>query len=361
VRSQALAGLLRRVEQTGRVAAGRFPMFADPQTGEWTWSQDGGWSGGFWPGMLWLAGAATGERRFADLAADNAQRLRGRASAPTVLRGFLFWYGAGIASVLDPAQHAQAELAVVAARSLAADVDPAAAVLPPGQEDADLYGWPRPGACIDSMPGTVPLLAAAAARTGEDRLRSIALAHARGLSAFCVRADGSVAQSATYDGHGRLTGQATIEGSSRDSTWARGQSWAMLGLAQAAHLAGGEFTTMAARVADWYLDHVPADNVCFWDFDDPAIPDSPRDTSATAIAAASLLKLAALGHARYRAAAERIVDALAERHLAPHGGLLDGCYDQHQNLATASELIWGDYFLLEALLALDGVVKPGTL
>jgi unsaturated chondroitin disaccharide hydrolase len=361
MRSRVLAGLLRRVDQTGRVAAGRFPMFADPRTGEWTWTQDGGWSGGFWPGMLWLAGAATGERHLADLAADSVQRLRRRAGAPTVLRGFLFWYGAGIASVLDPSRRAEAELAITAARFLAADVDPVAGVLPPGAEDAELYRWPRPGAIIDGLPGTVPLLAFAAAATGEDRLRGIALAHARGLAAFCVRADGSVAQSATYDGQGRLAGQATIEGSSRDSTWARGQSWAMLGLTQAAHLAGGEFTVTATRVADWYLDHDPADGVCFWDFDDPAIPDAPRDTSAAAIAAASLLKLAALGDGRYRTAAEHIVDALAERHLARHGGLGDGCYDQHQNLATANELIWGDYFLLEALLALDGVIKPGTL
>jgi unsaturated chondroitin disaccharide hydrolase len=361
VRSQVLAGLLGRVDQTGRVASGRFPMFADPHTGEWAWSADGGWLGGFWPGMLWLAGAATGEHRFADLAAASGQRLSSRAGAPTVLRGSLFWYGAAISSVLDPARHAAAELAIVAARSLAADFDPVAGLLPPGAEDAELYGWPRPGACIDGMPGTVPLLAFAAARTGEDRLRDIALSHARSLSAFCVRADGSVAQSATYDGQGRLAGQATIEGSSRDSTWARGQSWAMLGLTQAAHLAGGEFTATAARVADWYLDHVPADAVCFWDFDDPAIPDAPRDTSAAAIAAASLLKLAALGEGRYRVAAERIVDALAERHLARHGGLRGGCYDQRQKLATASELIWGDYFLLEALLALDGMIEPGTL
>jgi unsaturated chondroitin disaccharide hydrolase len=88
----------------------------------------------------------------------------------------------------------------------------------------------------------VPLLAFAAARTGDDRLRDIALAHARGHLALCMRADGSVAQSATYDHQGRLPGQASIEGSSRDSTWARAQAWAMLGLAQAAHLAGEEFT-----------------------------------------------------------------------------------------------------------------------
>ena len=361
MRSQALAGLLRRIEQTGRIASGRFPVFADPRSGEWTWSDDGGWSGGFWPGMLWLAGAATGERRFATLAAESAQRLRSRTGAPTVLRGFVFWYGAGIAAVLDPARHAQAELAIAAARSLAADFDPVARLLPPGAQDAELYGWPRPGACIDGLPGTVPLLAFAAARTGDGRLRDIALAHARGHLALCVRADGSVAQSATYDDQGRLSGQASIEGSSRDSTWARAQAWAMLGLAQAAHLGGEEFTQPAKRAADWYLDHLPADGVCFWDFDDPAIPDAPRDTSAAAIAAAALLKLAALGEDRYRAAAEHIIDALAARHLAAHGGLRDGCYEQRNGLATSNELIWGDYFLLEALLALDEVIRPGTL
>ncbi|MGA8459876.1 MAG: hypothetical protein WB800_31055 [Streptosporangiaceae bacterium] len=207
----------------------------------------------------------------------------------------------------------------------------------------------------------MPLLAFAAARTGDDRLRDIALAHARGHLALCMRADGSVAQSATYDHQGRLSGQASIEGSSRDSTWARAQAWAMLGLAQAAHLAGGELTQPAKRAADWYLDHLPADGVCFWDFDDPAIPNAPRDTSAAAIAAAALLKLAAANGGQYRAAAEHIIDALAARHLAAHGGLRDGCYEQRNGIATSNELIWGDYFLLEALLALDGVIRPGTL
>jgi unsaturated chondroitin disaccharide hydrolase len=73
------------------------------------------------------------------------------------------------------------------------------------------------------------------------------------------------------------------------------------------------------------------------------------------------LKLAALGEDRYRAAAAGIVDALAARHLAAHGGLRDGCYDQRNGLATSNELVWGDYFLLEALLALDGVIDPGLL
>jgi hypothetical protein len=54
------------------------------------------------------------------------------------------------------------------------------------------------------------------------------------------------------------------------------------------------------------------------DFDDPAIPDAPRDTTATATVAAALVKLGR------RAQAAATVAALRER-LGPHGDLVDGC------------------------------------
>ena len=92
--------------------------------------------------------------------------------------------------------------------------------------------------------------------------------------------------------------------------------------------------------------------MCFWEFH-PAEPDAPRDTSATAIAAAALLKLAPLAGEHYRAAAAETLDALAG-HLGRHGGLVDGCYNAHKALAPRHELIWGDYFALEAALALPG-------
>ena len=61
------------------------------------------------------------------------------------------------------------------------------------------------------------------------------------------------------------------------------------------------------------MSHVPADRVAFWSFDDPAIPTTERDTAATAIAAAALLKLAQVGpedrRARYRDFAEVTVEA----------------------------------------------------
>jgi unsaturated chondroitin disaccharide hydrolase len=84
------------------------------------------------------------------------------------------------------------------------------------------------------------------------------------------------------------------------------------------------FLNVAMHTADWWLAHAPADWVTFWDFNAPAGPDTNRDTSGTAIAAAALLKLAALApektlRARHQAAAEATVTALGERYSTSRG------------------------------------------
>lgn len=357
----AVTGLIQRVDATLAEAGGRFPVSAEPGSGAWTWAGDGEWCGGFWAGLLGLAAAATGEDRYATAAAEATNRLRPRLNAPTMLRGFLFWYSAGVAWSLGLGGDEPAELAVAAAGALSEAYDPAAGVLSPGAEDAERYLWPRPGACIDGLPGGVPLLAAAAGRAGRPDWRTMALAHARNTFRLCGRPDGSVAQSATYDAAGQLTGQDTPNGSSPDRTWSRAQAWGMLGLAQAARLSA-EFVAPAVTVADWYLEHAPDDLICWWEFGAPA--DAARDTSAAAIAAAALIKLGPLAGAAgepYRAAAEQILGTLAAEHLGPRGGLIDGCYSGKEHKAERDELVWGDYFALEAMLALDGVIDSAKL
>jgi unsaturated chondroitin disaccharide hydrolase len=66
--------------------------------------------------------------------------------------------------------------------------------------------------------------------------------------------------------------------------------------------------------------------------------------------------------ARYQAAAEASIEALVTRYLTPvsvadrrpQGILTEGCFNKKLEVATANELIWGDYFLFESLLALAG-------
>jgi len=134
------------------------------------------------------------------------------------------------------------------------------------------------------------------------------------------------------------------------------------------------FLRTAEQVAEWWLAHVPEDRVAFWDFDAPDIPNTGRDTSGTAIAAAALLKLGELAQApdarrRYRAAAEEIVRAPVAGCLTPvsaddrrpPGIRTQGCYNRRIDLATRHELIWGDYHLLEALQVLRGAISATAL
>jgi unsaturated chondroitin disaccharide hydrolase len=134
----------------------------------------------------------------------------------------------------------------------------------------------------------------------------------------------------------------------------------------------------AVRVLQWWIDHVPPDLVAYWDFDDPAIPNTSRDTAATAIAAASALRLAsALGPAEgatYREFAERTVTQLVAGYLTPNapddtrvpGMLTGGCFTRKSvvrdiDAAQDVELIFGSYFLFESLAVLTGLLPAGRI
>ena len=75
------------------------------------------------------------------------------------------------------------------------------------------------------------------------------------------------------------------------------------------------FLDAARNLADYMLRRLPPDHVPFWDFDSPLIPNDVRDSSAGAIFAAGLLKLAdvetdAAAAKPWRSAAETIVQSL---------------------------------------------------
>jgi unsaturated chondroitin disaccharide hydrolase len=359
------------IAQLGGLEPLPFPHYGDPRTGRWTTSPDGDWTGGHWVGMLWLAAHRTGDARYRRVAERWAERLRTRVDSETVFRGFLFWYGAAQGAALcdsDPAR----EVAVAGARGLATLFDPTAGAIPLGRSAEEASDVGRTDANVDCV-CLIRLMSWAADVTGDATLRDIGVSHARRHIEFCVRDDGSVVQSATFDAStGDVLRRYTHKGSSDDSTWARAQAWGMLGYAIAAATEEQEpvFLATAQRTADWWLAHVPEDRVAYWDFDVAVDPQTPRDTSGTAIAAAALLKLAALvederQRSRYRLAAEETVAALIARHLtpaaaadAPPGILTDGCYNQRIGLATSNELIWGSYYLYEALHVLAGHVSP---
>ena len=362
----AIDRISARVEHTARSPAEGFPHFADPENKGWTWSADGDWTGGYFAAMLWL-GAATGptanRERWLAWARKFSIRLRPRLASDSSSRALLFYYGAALGAILCNDREAR-DLALEAARALAGMYNPRAGVLPLGTAFEEVSNVGKAEAEID-MVQAVALLMWSSREIGDDSLREIALSHARRHIEFCLRPDGSICQSASFNAEtGAMLRRYTHKGLSDSSTWARAQAWGMLGWALAAQWCDDlSFLEPAGKAADWWIEHVPADRIAFWDFNDPAIPDTNRDTSATAIAAASLLKLSALSRdARkrqvWRTAAEATVRALIDAHLGEEGGLWDGCFNRRTGLATRHELIWGTYYLYEALHVLAGRLDP---
>lgn len=375
--SEAIDRMLSRVHDTAARVREGFPHWADTSTGEWTTTPDGDWTGGYWIGMLWLATTATGDPTYRDRAAPLAERLRARTDARTVFKSFPTYYGAALGAILHGAP-GPTEIALATARSLAGLFVPALGLVPLGAQAEEGGHIGNTETSIDSLQAAT-LLFWAAGMTGDATLREVATSHAETIIRLHLRPDGSFIQSSSLEAAtGRLVRHYTHKGASDTSTWGRAQAWGMLFSAQSylGERHRDHWLAAATRGAEWWLAHVPADHVAFWDFDDPAIPHTERDTAATAIATAALLRLSRLApsdaeRARWRAAAESTARALVEGYLTPTGrgdrrvpGMLtEACFNKRmdarpQDRASRCEFIVGSYYLFESLLALDGRVDP---
>ena len=214
----------------------------------------------------------------------------------------------------------------------------------------------------------VEILYWASAHTGEPVYRDRATSHLLKLARHYVRADGSAAQLGYFNAaSGAFVGHDKKQGVNADSAWSRGQAWALYAYAAAFRETGNPaLLATATKLADFYLARVPADGVPFWDFASPDIPDTYRDTSAAAVAASGLFELARVvplgtDGGRYRASAERIIHSLLSRAYFAEGStsrglLLHGAaHVPRKNPLRDNSLIYGDYYLLEAMNRYGGV------
>jgi unsaturated chondroitin disaccharide hydrolase len=208
----------------------------------------------------------------------------------------------------------------------------------------------------------VPIILHAARVTGDARLREIALAHCRTTARYLVRADGSTAHEGIFDLEtGQFLRQSTQQGLRAESAWARGLAWSLYGFATVYRYTElPEFLEVSRRNAAYFVEHLPADGVPYWDFDaDPTAPPpwgAQKDSSAAAIAASGLFDLAQLsGEDRWREVALSLLDALcgskflADQTPGWEGTLLHGVYHTGKGLGVDESVIWGDFFLVEAL------------
>lgn len=147
---------------------------------------------------------------------------------------------------------------------------------------------------IDNMMNLALLARGASTYAHNSTLLDIAYGHADKTIESHVRPDGSSFHVCDYSG---TTGDVylcrTAQGLADNSTWARGQAWGIYGFVEFYSLTGKrEYLETSKRMADWFIEHLPADGLPFWDFNAAYIPNlTPRDSSAAAIAASGMILL----------------------------------------------------------------------
>lgn len=346
---------------TSSLSPPRYP-YRTTSSGSWYTGNASTWIPGFTPAMLWLKYEETGDPAWR----ANAERWQGpidsqKTRTNTHDLGFMLFlpYGHGHRLTGNGAWRSSL---LTAARSLAtryrSSVGAYKASYPTGTS-SDFK------VVIDQLMN-VELFMWSSKNGGPASHRGVAISHALKAAADHVRADGSTYHVVNYNpGTGAVRWRGTKQGYSDSSTWSRGQAWAIYGFTMMYRETGDtRFLDAARKTADWYIAHVPADKVPYWDFDDPAIPNAPRDTSAAAVVASGLLEL---GHREpdatraqgYRDFATQTLDSLSSPAYLAQGTpkwsvLLHGTHNKPSGTGIDEGLIWGDYYFQEALMRAQG-------
>jgi unsaturated chondroitin disaccharide hydrolase len=146
----------------------------------------------------------------------------------------------------------------------------------------------------------------------------------------------------------------TYQGLSPDSSWARGQAWAMTGLAILARMTGdATYREGSERVAEYFRSLLPEDGVPAWDFAAEGARE-PKDSSAAAIASFGFQKLyQTTGSRRHLDSATLLLEALAttcQNHSDAGGLLLHATADLPHGLGVDESTMYGDYYYLKSLM-----------
>lgn len=226
---------------------------------------------------------------------------------------------------------------------------------------------------IDNMMN-LELLYFATRMTGDAKYATIANQHAATTAKHQFRADYSNYHVVNYDEEtGKVLHQATCQGFSDNSAWARGQAWAIYGYTMVyRETQKPEFLNMALRTADFWLNHpnLPEDGIPYWDFnagqpgyvpdwnyDPQRYKEIPRDASAAAIAASAFLELSGYvtGGQKYLKEAEHILQSLSSPAYLAQQGTNANFILEHSvgsiphGVEIDVPLVYADYYYLEAL------------
>ncbi len=335
------------------------------------------WTTGFWPGELWLGYIASGDEVLRHAAGIFVESFRERIEKHIAVdhhdMGFLYNPSCVAAWQLTGNAHAR-EAALLATDNLISRF----------QEKGEfLQAWGAMGAddnyryIIDCLLN-LPLLYWASDETGNPIYREIAIKHTRTCVANSFRSDYSCFHTFFMDKEtGKPVRGETCQGYKADSSWARGQAWAIYGLALAyKHTGEKSYLDLFEHVSEYFMNKLPQDMIPYWDLIFTS-GDEPRDSSSASIVACGFLEASELYDKlgeydkalKYRKLAKTLMKAIYDSCMVRkdesgiNGLVKHGTYSKKSPYNTCTPagvdecVSWGDYYWMEALIRLGGSWK----
>lgn len=329
---------------------GKFVAFRDE-----TW-----WTNGFWAGIMWLAFKETGNKCYKDIAIASEEALDRAFLSFDGLHhdvGFM-WLPSAVEHYRIDGNEKSKSRGMHAATLLAGRFNCMGEFIRAWNRDH--LGW----VIIDSMMN-IPLLHWAYKETGDPRFYHIAVKHADTVMRNFVREDGSVHHIVELDPQtGEVISIPIGQGYASGSSWSRGQAWAIYGFALSyQHTGDLKYLEVAKRVADYFIEHLSEDGVPVVDFKAPVKPVM-KDTAAAAVAASGMIELMTLVEEnekeRYEAQVEKLLKGLKKNcdfELDKQSVLQNGTERYHGTTGIHIPIIYGDYYLIEALLKIKNMER----
>ena len=338
----------------------KFPEGTNPANGnKWDLTDADHWTSGFFPGWIWYTYENTLNNSWMSRAQGQTDALLSQdTNADTHDIGFkiLGSYGNAYRITRNPADM---KVIQTAAGAMATSLyRPDAGVI----ESWPFYDSNHITVIVDNMMN-LELLFFAAQNGGDPNWYKMAVSHAEKTMANHVRTYPGTTDLGTYhvvqynkDKTVTIYKKFTVQGAGTETTWARGQAWAIYGFTMTyRYTKDPRFLDTAQRLANYFINRLPSDYVPYWDFS--ASGSAPRDSSAAAIAAAGLLELSNYAAAqtdkdRYRNTALNIQTSLSSpaylaTRAASDGILLHGSAHVPGNSEVDVSLIYGDYYFLQ--------------
>lgn len=348
--------IIKKTQQNMNHFQDQFPS-ACATNGIYRVKENDDWTNGFWTGILWLCYEITGDSLFKEQAERNLYSFQKRLNDHFILDhhdiGFLYSLSS-VAGFKITHNEAYRKMSLQAADILLTRFQ---------EKGSFLQAWGKIGdpkeyrLIIDSLLN-LPLLFEASIFSGDQKYKEYATRHFRTLLNTVIKMDGTSYHTYYFDPKtGSPLYGATRQGNSDQSIWARGQSWAILGIPlNEKYIHDNPFPEIYQSIVEVFLGHLPKDLICYWDFDFTDEHPSDKDSSAAAIVADGLLvadSMNAYPHAKRLA--KGLLFQLGTYYVADEkseGFLSQGVYSHAEEKGVNEPNLWGDYFYLEALVRL---------